>query len=341
MKCLLIDQGVPPGDCLTSTNDGKKKRACEVTLKIKDGEYKRVIKSIHLSRPEDYLSVYSSGCNHNCLKCHSSEFSKHVNGEWISNTALAMMAEAYLGQVTVEEPRSRATMWHAEDLCLHCGSCVLYGRRSEFCPKKLFPSQVVLSPQGFGPARNIVAFTGGDLTCRPDYYVNAAEVIKEATDGKIWVLIETNGYALTKDNLKTLRDGGIDSYWLDIKAYDEKSYRKLCGTSNSTVLKCLSHMSDLDFVVEVLTLFIPGIVETNQHKLIAHLIADINPSIPTTLLAFFPSYQLKDHRAPTFDEMMKSYYIMKGEGLENIRLGNIGVFTKNDEQRTMVQMLRR
>ncbi|MFX0185700.1 MAG: radical SAM protein [Candidatus Hodarchaeota archaeon] len=341
MKCLLIDQGVPPGDCLTSTNDGKKKRACEVTLKIKDGKYKRVIKSIHLSRPEDYLSVYSSGCNHNCLKCHSSEFSKHVNGEWISNTALAMMTEAYLGQVTVKEPRSRATMWHAEDLCLHCGSCVLYGRRSELCPKKLLPSQVVLSPQGFGPARNIVAFTGGDLTCRPDYYANAAEVIKEATDGKIWVLIETNGYALTEGNLKILRDGGVDSYWLDIKAYDEKSYRKLCGTPNSTVIKCLSHIIDLDFTVEVLTLYIPGIVETDQHKLIAHLIADIDSSIPTTLLAFFPSYQLKDNRAPTFNEMMKSYYIMKGEGLENIRLGNIGVFTKSDEQRTMVQMLRR
>ncbi|MFX0170346.1 MAG: radical SAM protein [Candidatus Hodarchaeota archaeon] len=341
MKCPLTEQGVPRGSCLTHTALSEKKPACEVTLRTKNLQYARLIKSIHLSRPEDYLSVYQSGCNHTCLKCHSSEFSKSVNGEWISNTALAMMTEAYLGQVTVEEPHSRATMWHAEDLCLHCGSCVLYGKRSEICPKKLFPSQVVLSPQGFGPARNIVAFTGGDLTCRPDYYAQAAEAIKEATDGKIWVLVETNGYALTKDNLKILRDGGVDSYWLDIKAYNEESYRKLCGTPNSTILKSLYHIIDLDFTVEVLTLYIPGIVETDQHKLIAHLIADIDPSIPTTLLAFFPSYKLKDHRAPTFNEMMMSYYIMKGEGLENIRLGNIGVFAKSDEQRTLVQTLRR
>ncbi|UCG71157.1 MAG: radical SAM protein [Thermoplasmata archaeon] len=341
MKCLLPDQGLPRGSCLTNTPFGEKKVACEVTLRGENSHYERLIKSIHLSRPEDYLSVYQSGCNHNCLKCHSSDFSKTVNGEWISIDMLAVMASDYLRSVTVEEPRSRATMWHAEDLCFHCGSCAIYGMRSERCPRKLSLSQVVLSPQGFGPARNIVAFTGGDLTCNPEYYAQATTKIKEMTDGKLWVLIETNGYALTKKNLKILRDGGVDSYWLDIKAYDEASYRKLCGTSNSTVLKCLPLMVDLNFTVEVLILHIPGIVETNQHRQIAQLIVDVDSAIPTTLLAFFPSYELKDHRAPTFEEMMESQRVMKYEGVENLRLGNIGVFAKTEEQQRMVQSLRR
>ena len=34
-------------------------------------------------------------------------------------------------------------------------------------------------PQGFGPARNIVAFTGGDLACHPEFYAKSAEKIKE------------------------------------------------------------------------------------------------------------------------------------------------------------------
>lgn len=341
MGCLLTEQGVPRGSCLTNTPSGEKKLACEVTLRGENSHYERLIKSIHLSRPEDYLSVYQSGCNHNCLKCHSSEFSKTANGEWISIDMLAVMASDYLRSVTVEEPRSRATMWHAEDLCLHCGSCAIYGMRSEHCPRKLSLSQVVLSPQGFGPARNIIAFTGGDLTCNPQYYAQAATKIKEMTDGKLWVLIETNGYALTRKNLKILRDGGVDSYWLDIKAYDKTSYRKLCGTSNSTVLESLALMVDLDFTVEVLTLYIPGIVETDQHRQIARLIVDVDPTIPTTLLAFFPSYKLKDHRAPTFEEMIESQRVMKGEGVENLRLGNIGVFAKTEEQQQMVQFLRR
>jgi len=340
MKCLLVDQGVPPGDCLTITPTGEKKRACEVTLRIREGVYERIIKSMHLSRPEDYFSVYSSGCNHNCLKCHSSEFSKNVNGEWISIDMLAVIASDYCRSVTVEEPRSRATMWHAEDLCLHCGSCILYGKPSKYCPRKLKPSQIVLSPQGFGPARNILAFTGGDLTCNHQYYALAAERIKEVTDEKLWVLVETNGYALTKKNLEILREGGVDSFWLDIKAYDEASYRKLCGTSNSTVLESLALMVDLDFTVEVLTLFIPGIVETDQHRQIARLIADVDSSIPTTLLAFFPSYKLKDNRSPTFSEMMTSYWVLREEGLNNLRLGNIGVFAKTEEQVEVVKSLR-
>lgn len=340
MKCLLASQGVPRGNCLTQTFTGEMKPACEVTIRMREGVYERLIKSWLLSRPEDYFSVYSSGCNHDCLKCHSSDFSKIMNGEWISNDMLAVLASDYCRSITVEEPRSRATMWHAEDLCHHCGSCILFGRPSKYCPRKLTRSQIVFSPQGFGPARNIIAFTGGDLTCNPQYYALAAERIKDVTDNKLWVLVETNGYALTKKNLEILRDGGVDSFWLDIKAYDEVSYRKLCGTSNSTVLESLAVMVDLDFTVEVLILYIPGIVETDQHRQIACHVANVDSSIPMTLLAFFSTYKLKDHRHPTFNEMMTSYWVLREEGLKNIRLGNLGVFAETEEQIEVVKSLR-
>ena len=340
MECLLKQQGIPQGNCYTVTASGEKKKSCEVTLRMKNGQYERLIKSKHLSRPEDYFSVYQSGCNHDCLKCHSSEFSKRVNGQWLSVDELAKIAKDYLSYVTVFEPKKRVTMWHAEDLCFHCGSCLISGVKSKFCPDRLTSPQIVLSPQGFGPARNILAFTGGDLTCNPDYYAKSAEKIKEETDGKIRVLVESNGYALTKKNLKILKEGGVDSYWLDIKAYDNKVYKKLCGTSNVTVLKSLELIVDFDFTVEVLTLFIPGFVETDQHKQIAQLIANIDEEIPITLLAFFPSYKLIDNRKPTFDEMMTSYAEMKAIGLKNIRLGNLGVFARTTEQIEKVQSLR-
>ena len=114
----------------------------------------------------------------------------------------------------------------------------------------------------------------------------------------------------------------------------------MCGTPNSTVLKSLELIVELGFTVEVLTLFIPSFVETQQHQQIAKLICDIDASIPTTLLAFFPSYKLKDVRSPTFDEMMQSYDSMKTEGLEHIRLGNIGVFAKTKIQQEKIHLLR-
>ena len=36
---------------------------------------------------------------------------------------------------------------------------------------------------------NIVGFTGGDLTCRPNFYARCAQLIKENTE--LWVLVES------------------------------------------------------------------------------------------------------------------------------------------------------
>ena len=319
----MIDQGFEMGSCIVKVN-GKSERACKATLKY-DGVWYRLVKSIILSRPEDYLSIYQSGCNHSCLKCHSWYFTQIANGHWISTDEIAESAVEYEKMVTVKEPRKRATMWHATDLCRHCGSCVVSGKRGELCPKKLSRDQIVTSPQGYGPARNIVAFTGGDVVCRAEFYAEATEKIKEETD--LWVLIETNGYGLTPKNLDLLKDAGVDSFWLDIKAYDEKTYRSLCGTTNRWILKTPEWILERGFVLEVCTLYIPNWVEVDQIRAVARLIADLDVDIPFTILAYFPEYKLKE-RSPTLMEMVRAYLAVEEEGLRNVKLGNVGVFAK-------------
>ena len=93
-KCRLIEQGFKQGSCLTLYKPENlyvsgylKDTACKVTLKWEDNTPYRVIKSVLLSRPEDYLSIYQSGCNFSCLKCHSWEFSQYSfisSGFWSS-----------------------------------------------------------------------------------------------------------------------------------------------------------------------------------------------------------------------------------------------------------------
>ncbi|MFQ5977804.1 MAG: radical SAM protein [Candidatus Heimdallarchaeota archaeon] len=332
LSCSMRKQGFPRGSCLVENSSSSMKPACQITLRHSEMGYERLIRSFHLSRPEDYLSIYQSGCNSHCLKCHSHEFSKVASGEWMSTDFLALAAESYRRQVNVFEPRDAATSWHAHRLCKHCGSCVLRGEPSPQCPGKLRKDQVVLGPQGFGPARNIVAFTGGDILCKPKFYIEATQKIKEACPD-LWVLLETNGYGLTPQNLEAYAQGGVDAFWLDIKAFSEKKYRKLCGTKNAHILSSVQQIVDLDFALEILTLFIPGLVETDEHLEIAKLIVEVDPNIPTTLLAFFPCYKLSEspNRAPSVQEMVKSFLVMRGEGLRNLRLGNLGVFLKNNQ----------
>ena len=331
--CKLVEQGYTISRCLTRMIDGSFKPACKATLKKEGNIWFRVIVSAHLSRPEDYYSIYQSGCNHECLKCHSWDFSQNFKGFWVSTDEIAEMASTYESMVTVWEPREKATMWHATNLCHHCGLCVIQGVRGNLCPGKLYPNQIILSPQGWGPARNIVAFTGGDIVCQPEFYAQAAEKIKDSCKNKMWVLIETNGYGLTPKNLEILASGGVDSFWLDIKAYDENIYKKLCGVSNKWILKTPEWIVDKGFILEVLTLYIPNWVEKNQILKIAQLIYEINPEIPFTILAFFPAYKLKNNRPPTLMEMVKTYLAVKEEvGLKNVKLGNCHVFAKTSKE---------
>jgi pyruvate-formate lyase-activating enzyme len=322
-KCRLKEQGFAAGKCAVEV-DGRQQLACQATLKYENNQIHRLITSIHLSRPENYLSIYQSGCNFSCRKCHSWYFSKIKDGTWYSPGDILDAALAYEKTVTQFEPRSRATAWHAHDSCRCCGSCVARQKPSAFCPGVLEPEQIVLSPQGFGPARNIVAFTGGDVTCCPDFFAECTRLIKKQT--KLWVLIETNGYGLTPQNLDCLKESGVDAFWLDIKAFDAETHKWLTGCTNDRILKLPQEIIQRGFVLEVLSLYIPGRVEANDLENIARILSAADADTPFTILAFFPEYKMKDFARPSAAEMVEAYQRVKAVGLTHIRLGNVSVF---------------
>jgi pyruvate-formate lyase-activating enzyme len=326
-QCRLKEQGLVPGKCSVRVGEDREP-ACQATLKTERSRLYRLMRAVHLSRPENYLSLYQSGCNLACRKCHSWYFTKVKKGRWYSPQDILQAAEDYDNTVTLLEPRQRATAWHAQESCRCCGSCVIQGRPSDRCPRQLTPDRITLSPQGFGPARNIVAFTGGDLTCRPEYYAQCAALIKAHT--RLWVLIETNGYGLTSQNLDRLQTNGVDAFWLDIKAWDEATHRWLTGCSNRAILKLPGELLKRGFVLEVLSLYIPEVVGARQLEKIARHLAAVDAAVPFTILAFFPEYRMGGYRSPTLSEMIAAYDGVKSTGLKNVRLGNLGVFVKTD-----------
>jgi len=339
-KCRLVEQGFKQGSCLVFykskelyTSNFLKDTACRVTLKQKNNTIYRLIKSAHLSRPEHYFSIYQSGCNLTCKKCHSWEFTQYANGKWLSPDDIAELVRNYnttYKNVMYKESKEYATSFHAQRLCKSCGFCITTGKRSEYCPNKLEVEQIVLSPQGFGPARNIIAFTGGDISCQPEFYTQSAEKIKQI-DGDLLVLFETNGYGLTPKNLDLFKKAGIDAFWLDIKAYDNDVHKELTGVENDWILKLPGEILDRNFTLEVLSLYIPGLVEEDQIVKIAQLLSDVDKTIPFTVLAFFPEYKLMHIPPPNLEQMLSVYDAIKKSGLKNIRLGNLGQFIKTKE----------
>jgi pyruvate-formate lyase-activating enzyme len=88
---------------------------------------------------------------------------------------------------------------------------------------------------------------------------------------------------------------------------------------------------------DVLSLYIPGVVETDQLEAIAAHLARVDREILFTLLAFFREYQMKKYRSPTLGEMVDTFQAVKAAGLKNVRLGNTGVFAHTEDQ---IQTLR-
>ncbi len=331
MGCRLVEQDLEQGSCLT-LHEGKWRRACEVTLTWRDGIPYRLIHSYAHKAPEQYLSIYQSGCNWSCRKCHSWRFSKRASGGWMSPEDIAKISEEYAEKNRENmymELRERATSWHAHELCRSCGSCITKGIRSSHCPRKVRLDQMtLLDDLTWGPARNIISFTGGDMACQPEFYIQSAEAIKEL-GLNLWILFETNGYGLTQGNMDAFREAGIDSFWLDIKAFDNGVHRRLTGCSNKWVLGLPAEIVERGFVLEVSTVCIPGWVEADQIGEIAGLLAGVDPEIPYGIIAFIPENEMRDVPSPDYGRMVGAFKAARDAGLRNVRVGNLGCFVRD------------
>lgn len=320
--CNLEHQGYARGSCITKSGS-RMIPACEATSLNQETVY-RLVKSAHLSRPEHYFSVYQSGCSFTCLNCHSHEFTQVATGHWLSPSEVLDLARSYELQVTYSEKKERVTSYHGADMCKGCGRCVT-DVRPRSCPGVVDPTQVILTPQGWGPARNIIGFTGGDLTCCPEFYAKCTRLIKKQTD--LYVLIETNGFGLTPKNLDILKKAGVDSFRLNMKAFKDTIHKMLTGVSNKFILELPWEIKHMGFVLEVSTLYIPSWVEIDQIEHIAQLLVEVDPRIPFTLLASFPSYKMTE-RSPTYDEMVCAYEVVRNTGLKNVRMGNLSAVSE-------------
>jgi pyruvate formate lyase activating enzyme len=69
-------------------------------------------------------------------------------------------------------------------------------------------------------------------------------------------------------------------------------------------------------------LLIPGYITGTEVKKIADFIADLDPTIPYSLLAFFPALFLSDLPITSRKQVEECYQAAKDAGLESVHIGN-------------------
>jgi pyruvate formate lyase activating enzyme len=116
----------------------------------------------------------------------------------------------------------------------------------------------------------------------------------------------------------------LDGINIDIKAFSEDFYKKVCKARLQQVLDNVALMRELGVWVEVTTLLIPGLNDSAAEvRGIARFIKSIDPGIPWHVTAFHPTYQMTDRRATPIATLQEARDIGLAEGLKYVYEGNI------------------
>jgi pyruvate formate lyase activating enzyme len=182
---------------------------------------------------------------------------------------------------------------------------------------KLLPQDVVREALDRG-CRSI-SYTYTEPTIFFEYAYDTAKLARQAGLGNNFV---TNGF-MTAEALETIQPY-LDAANVDLKAFREETYKKVCKARLQPVLDSIKLMRALKIWVEITTLVVPGMNDSEEelHD-IARFIAGVDREIPWHISRFHPDYQYTEARPTSLDTLRKALAIGKKEGLRYVYVGNV------------------
>lgn len=170
-----------------------------------------------------------------------------------------------------------------------------------------------------------IAYTYTEPTIFFEYAYDTALLAKRAGLANVFV---TNGYQ-TPETIKKMK-GIINAANIDLKAFSEDYYRKICGAKLAPVLESIKLMHQEGIWIELTTLVIPEQNDSEKELTqLAKFIASVDKNIPWHLSRFHPDYKMTDSYPTPLGTLEMAYEIGKKAGLNYIYLGN--VITENRE----------
>lgn len=163
-----------------------------------------------------------------------------------------------------------------------------------------------------------IAFTYNEPSIWYEYVYKVSKLLKEK-DPDIVVVIVTNGF-INEEPLKQLLPY-VDAMNIDLKGFNNKYYRDICGGRLEPVLKTIE-LSAKKVHVEVTTLLVTGENDTPEEvESIAKFLANIDEDIPLHLTRYFPNYKMSNP-ATDLNFMYRAQGIAR-EYLNRVILGNM------------------
>jgi pyruvate formate lyase activating enzyme len=154
------------------------------------------------------------------------------------------------------------------------------------------------------------------------YFEYAYETTVLAKREGIKNIFVTNGY-LTEEALRMIQPY-LDAANVDLKSFQEEFYKKVCGARLKPVLENLQLMRQMGIWVEITTLVIPTLNDSDQEfEEIAQFILSLGPEVPWHISAFYPTYKMLGLPRTPPSLLHRAREIGMKAGLRYVYCGNI------------------
>jgi pyruvate formate lyase activating enzyme len=164
-----------------------------------------------------------------------------------------------------------------------------------------------------------VSYTYTEPTIFFEYALEISQKAKKNGLGNVFV---TNGY-MTAEAVDEISPF-LDAANVDLKFFNDETYRKICGASLKPVLDTIVKMKSSGIWVEVTTLIIPGENDSEKElRDIAGFLSEVDAEMPWHISAFHPDHRMQNV-PPTSSLKLEKVKNMASEmGLKHVYTGNL------------------
>jgi pyruvate formate lyase activating enzyme len=204
--------------------------------------------------------------------------------------------------------------------CLHCQNASIsqVPRKMDVCDSGVLrdPESVVASAIDAGCQS--ISYTYVEPTVFFEFAYDCCVTAKKRGLKNIFV---SNGYM--SDSAIQLLAPVLTAINIDLKSFSDSFYKKVCSARLAPVLSSIARFKELGVWVEVTTLVIPGMNDSEKELTeIAAFLAEIDREIPWHVSGFYPAYKMSGI-PPTGSEILtRAREIGFEQGLQYVYSGN-------------------
>ncbi len=166
-----------------------------------------------------------------------------------------------------------------------------------------------------------VAYTYNDPVIFLEYAVDVASACRELGIANVAV---TAGEIRPEPRREFF--GAMDATNVDLKAFTDRFYRKLCGGELQPVLDTLEYLvKETDVWVELTTLLIPGEndSETELDEMSGWVVEALGPDVPMHFTAFHPDFKMSELPPTNPQTLSRAREIALSNGVRHAFTGNV------------------